>query len=233
MKPLRILALLIAITAWGTSSAFAGGDCCGAKSATAAKGSCSAKGTSASAASTGSGCPMGAASASAEHCAHGAGKTATAASGSCPHGTMAMAAGTCPGSASAHADCTGHASCAICTDDATWTDELRNSGARSQVVALRNGCMIVYTADSAEGVRALQAMLSRHNQTVMGALAARSDASLCGECKSFRGAMASGKFNREIVNVKNGCQILLTSNDRSIVERIHGMTGAVAVRTKG
>jgi hypothetical protein len=44
--------------------------------------------------------------------------------------------------------------------------------------------------------------------------------------------MASGKFSRELVNVKTGAQVLLTSNDREIVRRIHDMTGAQTARAK-
>jgi hypothetical protein len=214
MKPLRILALILAVSVVGAVSASAGDDCC-AKSATAA-----AKGS----------CLHGTASASADHCTRATGKSAG--TGATRGGAMVAGVGACGMGAAARADCAGHADCSICSGETAWNDELRASGAHAQVVALRNGAMVVYTADTAEGVRALQAMLARHNEHVMSALAAGSDASLCGECKPFRGAMASGKFSREIVNVKNGCQVLLTSNDRAIVERIHGMTGAVAARTR-
>ena len=125
-----------------------------------------------------------------------------------------------------------HGDCAVCTDQAACEEDVRALSAHAQVVALRNGAMIVYTAETPESVRALQAALARHNALIMGALAANGDANLCGGCKSFRGAMASGKFSRELVNGKNGAQVLLTSDDREIVQRIHDMTAASAARTK-
>jgi hypothetical protein len=122
--------------------------------------------------------------------------------------------------------------CAVCSDAMACDDDVHNLNAHAQVVALRNGTMIVYTADTPENVRALQVALARHNEQTMNAFATNSDASLCSGCKTFRGAMASGKFSRELVNVKSGAQVLLTSTDRTIVRRIHDMTGAPASRTK-
>ncbi len=154
-------------------------------------------------------------------------------------GKPAMAAGTCAMHATAAAAGKGdvvaaaHGDCAVCADQAACEDDVRGLNAHAQVVALRNGAMIVYTAETPETVRALQAALARHNELVMGALAANGDANLCGGCKLFRGAMASGKFSRELVNVKTGAQVLLTSSDRAIVQRIHDMTSAPAARTKG
>jgi hypothetical protein len=130
--------------------------------------------------------------------------------------------------ASAH-----NADCSVCLDEATCDESLRGMGVRSQVLELRNGAMIVYTADSPAGVRSLQATVARYNDHIMSSYTNGSDARLCGECKAFRGAMASGKFTRELVNVRNGCQILLTSSDKHIVERIHDMANApVAARVK-
>jgi hypothetical protein len=192
-----------------------------------------AKGASATTASTASmdHCAKGASAsaAGADHCAKGA---AAKASASCPMHGMAMIAdaGGCPSSGSAAAD---H-DCAICFDELQCQDALRGlSSARAQVVTLRNGAMVVYTAESPGDVRKLQAAVARHHERVMSALAGSSGAKLCGGCKEFRGAAASGKFVRELVNVKNGCQILLTSSDREIVNRIHDMTGAqTAARIK-
>ena len=52
-----------------------------------------------------------------------------------------------------------------------------------------------------------------------------SDTKLCDDCKQLRGAIASGKLNREVVNVERGVMTLVTSNDRSVVQRIRAMTG--------
>lgn len=178
----------------------------------AAAGNCSAHGAAVAASS---GCPM-------------AGKTAMAAGSCAAHGTAA-AAGKCDMAAGAHGNCV------VCTDETACDQELHGLNSRAQVVELRNGSMIVYTADTPENVRALQVSLARHNEQVLAALATNSEASLCAGCKTFRGAMASGKFSRELVNVKTGVQVLLTSNDRAIVQRIHDLTGAAAApaaRTK-
>jgi len=244
MKSLRVIALVLAVSCWSAALAHAG-DCSSASAAKGGDACCGAhstSGASATAASTGNAhgaCPMSASQCTAAmkaqctaamraQCARGA--AMTKAGSGCPFhaATLAMNNGRC--------DMKGvmaHDDCAVCADEAVCLDELRATGARSQVVSLRNGSMIVYTADSPGGVRALQASMRNHNETIMRALAAGSDASLCDECKAFRGAMASGKFSREVVNVKNGCQILLTSSDRNIVHRIHDMTGALALaRTK-
>ena len=54
---------------------------------------------------------------------------------------------------------------------------------------------------------------------------------LCPECKALRGAVASGKLHREVVNVERGCMTLLTSNDKLVVEKIRAMTSQpVAMR---
>jgi len=126
-----------------------------------------------------------------------------------------------------------HGDCSVCSDESECSNQLRAAGARAQVVSLRNGTMIVYTTETPANVHALQTTMARYHEHIMSALASGSDASLCPECKALRGAMQSGKFSREIINVRNGCQILLTSSDRNVVRRIHDMTGAqVAARTK-
>jgi hypothetical protein len=278
MKPLRLLALVIAATAWCASAAFA---CDGAKTSAANASSCSAKSATAAAAHEGCSSKATAAStagheacsaksatattaaASADCCAKNARTTATAAAatpkaGACPATaacpmsseqckameasgactaqmkaacaakgakTTAAAAGQCPMHATA-----AHADCAVCEDELECDGDIRATGARAQVVALRNGAMIVYTLDGAENVRALQAAVARHNQGVVAAL--QGDAKLCASCKKLRGALASGKLTREVVNVERGCQLLITSSDRSIVQQVHTCTNAqVAART--
>lgn len=127
----------------------------------------------------------------------------------------------------------GHAGmdCAVCADEMACDDDVKATGARAQVVPLRNGSMIVYMLDGDENVRGLQAAVARHNSRVVAAL--QGDAKLCTACKKLRGALASGKLVREVVNVERGCQVLITSSDRSIVEQVHRCTNAqVASRTK-
>jgi hypothetical protein len=47
----------------------------------------------------------------------------------------------------------------------------------------------------------------------------------------MRGAMASGRLNREVVNVERGCMTLITSEDRNVVRLIRTITGQpVAMR---
>jgi hypothetical protein len=111
-------------------------------------------------------------------------------------------------------------------------DELASAGARAQVVPLKNGVMYVYTADAPERVRAVQAAVSRGNERARSLLAAGDKAKLCPGCKELRGAMASGKLQREVVNVETGALTLVTSNDKGLVNRIHDISGAtLAART--
>ncbi len=254
MKHLRLVALVLAAFVGGAAFAHAGA--CAKSAGASAASSCCGNGKSASAASASahaSGCPAnagcptgsaqctakGASAASASCCTgnakcansgecsmHGAKGAATAQGMNC--GACGFALSVAP---SANGKCDGsmadtHMGCAVCSDGASCSEELHGVNAHTQVVALRNGAMIVYTADTPEGVRMLQSTLRRHNEAVMNALASTSEANLCSGCRVFRGAMASGKFTRELVNVKNGAQILVTSNDKSIVTRIHGLTGA-------
>jgi len=272
MKPLRLLALVIAATAWCATVAFAcdGGktktsaanaSSCSAKSATAAAAheGCSSKASTAStagheacaarsasattaagvpeccskmSATAASATPKGAAACpmSAEQC------KAMEASGACTAQAKAACAAKGAKSASASAgQCPAHATmahvdCAVCEDEMECDGDIRATGARSQVVPLRNGMMIVYTLDGPENVRTLQAAVARHNQGVVAAL--QGDAKLCGACKKLRGALASGKLTREVINVERGCQLLITSSDKQIVQQVHEYTNAqVAART--
>lgn len=288
MKPLRLLALAIAATAWCASAAFAcdgaktsaasasacgtksaavktaSADACGSKSAvTAVAASASKKGATAACAASGS-CGMtaeackammasgactaemqaacaakgakaakGARTASADGCAMHTKATKTAAASSDCCATGAKGTKTASGDGCGTGTMAGHAGmdCVICADEVACDDDVKATGARAQVVPLRNGSMIVYMLDSDENVRGLQAAVARHNSRVVAAL--QGDTKLCPACKKLRGALASGKLHREVVNVERGCQVLITSSDRSIVEQVHRCTNAqVAARTK-
>lgn len=291
MKPLRLLALAIAATAWCASAAFAcdgvkasaasaascgtksasvkAADACGAKSTavTAVAASASKKGAHAAGADcpASAACPMtgdackammasGACTAEMQ-AACAAGGTKTAGMDCCAKGTKtASAAKASKSTKTAAKDCcasgaksaktagadgcsmhtmAGHAGmdCIVCADEVACDDDVKATGARAQVVPLRNGSMIVYMLDGDENVRGLQAAVARHNSRVVAAL--QGDAKLCTACKKLRGALASGKLVREVVNVERGCQVLITSSDRSIVEQVHRCTNAqVASRTK-
>jgi len=115
--------------------------------------------------------------------------------------------------------------CNACDDWMQMDKDARMIGARSQVVALKNGAMIVFTADTPAQVKQLQAMVAKRNERMSAAYAGATDTKLCDDCKQLRGAIASGKLNREVVNVERGVMALVTSNDRAVVQRIRNMTG--------
>lgn len=120
--------------------------------------------------------------------------------------------------------------CASCESWVSCESDVRSLGAKAQVVPLKNGVMVVYTADSPGDVRVLQSSVAKRHDRMLSALSAGSQ-KLCDECKQLRGAMASGKLNREVVNVERGCMTLMTSNDRGVVQKIRAMNGqAVATR---
>lgn len=162
---------------------------------------------------------------------HGKGVSATAAGASCSaHGKATMAAGS---SCNAHGSAAMAAhDCDACSDMAMCEGELSAAGARAQIVPLKNGVMYVYTAESPERVRQVQQAVARGNERARSVLAAGEKAKLCPECKQMRGAMASGKLQREVVNVETGALTLVTSNDKAMISRIHDIAGApVAART--
>ena len=203
------------------ASASGSGQCTGAMKAAcqsnanvAAAMGCSAKGASAVTAShTGaaksSNCGSHGASASFDHCGM---KTMSA--------STAVAGLRC----AEHQNGVAH-ECAACEDWLEMDKDARAIGARSQVVALKNGAMIVFTADTPAQVKQLQAMVAKRNERMTAAYSGASDAKLCEDCKQIRGAIASGKLNREVVNVERGVMALVTSNDHAVVQRIRNMPG--------
>ena len=221
MKPLRLLALATAVCCGTASLAQAGDDnktTATAASATHANSCCADKGAKTSATD---------ASAAMEHCAMKGAKVsavAAGAAGSCSaHGATMSAGMKC----SAHANSTmAHAECSACEDWTTCEDEVRAVGATTQVVPLKNGAMIVYTAETPEKIKAVQLAVSRRHEKMLAALSSGDATKLCPDCKQLRGAMASGKLSREVVNVERGCMTLMTSADRAVVQKIHEMTGA-------
>jgi hypothetical protein len=185
---------------------------CQHDAATAAAMGCSAKGASAvTASNTGkaSGCAMHGTTAGYDHCG---GKSAA--------NTAFVAGLRC----AEHQNGVAH-DCTACEDWMQVDKDARSIGARAQVVALKNGAMIVYTADTPAQVKQLQAMVAKRNERMTAAYAGASDTKLCNDCKQLRGAIASGKLNREVVNVERGVMSLLTSNDRAVVQQIRTMTG--------
>ena len=191
----------------------------------AAHGTCGARGTSVSAV-TAANTPSTATTiylaGSNGSCGAKGAKTSTAAAGQCiGHGMASMAA------MSVHADCEA------CVDMADCNGQLDAAGAHRQAVRLKNGIMYVYTADSPRTVSAVQAAVARRADRMMRLASAGEKAHLCAECKAMRGAMASGKLNREVVNIEGGSLTLITSNDPAVVAKIHAMADdKVAARVK-
>jgi hypothetical protein len=147
----------------------------------------------------------------------------------------AMAAGTghCGGKGmTAAGGGSAHADCDACADLAVCDDELRTAGAQTQVVPLKNGVMFVYTAEKPGQVRAVQAAVARRGDRITQFVAAGDKAHLCPDCKSMRGAMASGKLVREVVNIEGGSLTLMTSEDPAVVAKIHAMVDVKSSRYK-
>lgn len=191
----------------------------------AAHGSCAAKGTSASAVTAANTtlAPTTIYLAGANgSCGTKGAKASSASAGSCSGHGMASVAAT-----------SGHADCDACLDMADCSGQLDAAGAHRQAVRLKNGIMFVYTADSPRTVNAVQAAVSRRAERMMRFANAGEKTRLCAECKTMRGAMASGKLTREVVNIEGGTLTLVTSTDPAVVAKIHAMADdKVATRTK-
>lgn len=162
------------------------------------------------------------------------GAAAMAAGAACASKTASAGAGQCNGHGMASmAAASDHADCEACLDMSDCSGALDAAGAHRQTVRLKNGIMYVYTADSPRAVSAVQAAVSRRAEHMTRLATAGDKARLCAECKAMRGAMASGKLNREVVNIEGGSLTLITSNDATVVAKIHAMTDQkVAARTK-
>jgi hypothetical protein len=141
-------------------------------------------------------------------------------------GVSAVTAGapSCGGhGTAAHMECDG------CSDMARCDAEVRAAGGQTQVVKLKNGVMFVYTAPGPAQVRAVQAAMARRSDRLMAMAASGDKAKLCPDCRAMRGAMASGKLNREIVTIEGGCLALMTSDDPAIVAKLHAVAGTETV----
>ncbi len=117
----------------------------------------------------------------------------------------------------------GH-DCDACADMAMCESELKSAGSQFQVVPLKNGVMYVYTATDARDVRSVQTAVSRRTDRI-NSLASVQGAKLCPDCKRMRGAMASGKLTREVVNIEGGSISLVTSSDPAMVTKLYAMAG--------
>jgi hypothetical protein len=198
--------------------------------ANTASASCAAKNT-AVAASAGSAC---CASKGAKASTTTAAKTASSKSDASCHSEDANAAGfdavltgggQCNGKGvTTMAGRPSHSACDACSDMAMCEDELKTAGSQFQVVPLKNGVMYVYTANNSKGVHAVQTAIARRSERI-NSLVSATKANLCPDCKSMRGALASGKLTREVVNVEGGSISLVTSNDPAIVAKLYAMAG--------
>jgi len=174
-----------------------------------------------------------------------------AGAGACSHGTAAVTAGSgqcaSKGSSASAGDagsCSGwgvgrtagkvsHGDCDACADIFSCDQEITAAGARIQTVSLKNGVMFVYTAESPRAVNAVQSAIARRFDRLAQFQKAGDKAHLCAECKSMRGAVASGRLSREVVNIEGGALTLMTSDDPKIVAKIHAlMDTGMAARVK-
>ena len=218
-------------SATSASAAAMGSQCAGHGAATAsASGECCAHGVNAMTVSnTGKCAAHGANAAGHEGCSmKGTGATA-AGHGLCPeHNVSAMAAGL-GSNCGAHEHGTGvmaHADCDACDDLAACDAELQAAGAAMQTVPIKNGVMFVYTASSPGRVNAIQSVMARRTEHLSRIVASGTRARLCDDCKSMRGAMASGRMVREVVNIEGGTLVLVTSDDAALIKRIRDLADA-------
>ena len=168
-----------------------------------------------------------------EHCAGMMGATfaVAGAGGSCAAKgkTTAVAAGSggqCSGHSSTTSARMAHGDCDACEDMILCSGELETAGTRTQIVPLKNGVMFVYTAEEPGKVNAVQSAMARRSERLNQIVTAGDRARLCPECKSLRGAIASGKMTREVINIEGGALTLMTSNDPLMVKKIRAIAEA-------
>ena len=162
------------------------------------------------------------------------GESADKASGHCgDKAALSAGAGQCNGRGMARfSGAAQHPECDACADMAECEAELSAAGAQTQVVPLRNGVMFVYTANSPGAVNAVQAAVARRGARLLQFQTAGDKARLCADCKSMRGAAASGRLTREVVNIEGGALTLMTSDDPKVVAKIRAMMDRTAARAK-
>jgi hypothetical protein len=221
-------AQMAACKAKGASAATAASCAAHASAAiTASADHCAGKGVSATTAVSQSRGKVNAVAASSDCCkSKSKGVSAAAAGANCSNKVNASAAGgySCGGKGMTGAmSRSGHGDCDACADMTDCDGELKNTGALTQVVRLKNGVMFVYTAQDPSKVHAVQAAVTQRNDRLVAINAAGDKAKLCPECKTMRGAIASGKLSREMVTIEGGCLTIVTSSDRALVGKLHTM----------
>lgn len=117
-----------------------------------------------------------------------------------------------------------HDDCEACIDMAGCSQSLDAAKAHRQVVKLKNGIMLVYTADTPARISAVQAAVASRGEQHVRFAATGSKARLCSECTTIRDAIAHGKLQREVKKIESGSFMMLTSNDAAVVAKLHGMT---------
>ncbi len=203
--------------------------CAKPSAATAASSCCAMKGakTSAMAAAAVHNAKMKSAVAAGSSCGASSASSASKSTASATAGYDAVVTGTgasCGGKGvGAMTGNSGH-DCDACADMAMCESELKSAGSQFQVVPLKNGVMYVYTATDARDVRSVQTAVSRRTDRI-NSLASVQGAKLCPDCKRMRGAMASGKLTREVVNIEGGSISLVTSSDPAMVTKLYAMAG--------
>ena len=138
---------------------------------------------------------------------------------------LAGSGGSCSGHGASKSAKAKTGDCDGCADMAFCEGEAKSMGATVQGVPLKNGVMYVYTALDPGKVHAVQASMERRSEHMASLLSAGDKAHLCPTCKSVRGAIASGKLNRELVNIEGGCLTLMTSNDPATLAQIYSLAG--------
>ncbi len=200
-------------------------------SATAANAKDCAMKASATAAAEAHDCSMKASAASAKGGACCAGKDAAATKEMCNGlgAGMLGAPGCSHHGAATAAEVKG--TCDACAEMMTCANDLAANAVQTQVVPLKNGVMFVYTTDTPAHVRAAQNALARRNDRLNALTVSGDHARLCPECRSVRGAIASGKLTRETVNIEGGCLTLVTSSDPAMAAKLRSM--ALAAQANG
>ena len=234
----------IAVTALAVASWAIWADAGDKEKQTSAQSECAAHGkmTSASTASTpgecaASGKMTSASAAGMDACCAGKLKGATASKGheSCAPGSIGagmIGAPSCPHGESSASLAEMNGDCDACADMVTCWTETSASGAQTQAVPLRNGVMFVYTTDTPAHVRAVQNAVARRGDRLVSLAQSGDRAKLCPECRSARGAIASGKLTRETVNIEGGCMTLVTSSDPAMVAKLRAMAAISNGRNK-
>jgi len=193
-------------------------DCCASKSAKTAVASRDAKTVKSAVAASEAGC-VGMMDVA---------LVAAAGHGSCATGSKATAVaagsgGQCSSKSTTSATRTAHGECDACADMLLCNGELETAGTRIQVVPLKNGVMFVYTAEEPGSVNAVQSAMARRSQRLSQIVTAGDRAQLCADCKMMRGAIASGKMSREVINIEGGALTLMTSTDPAMVKKIRAL----------